>query len=269
MAADAARPGRWALLLMVQQRFCSCPRHRSFSRSRRCETRRGWWWSRSRSARWSAGAAAAAAGSRCCGSRSPQWCWRAAPVVHPAYASLERGWAVLLAGAFGLVCETSPATTPFFPRALTALAMSVSIAGMLAAVTPGGLRSSAGAARRRRGTAQRGAGVDARERAVAGMAAVASNGCGTLLDDAVQTADSVVASLPGDAVPYFPALLGLESLAALALCWGLYHRISRTRLGDHSLLSAISASATTWYGDSFPGSCWSFFRFRLRGTSRV
>jgi len=33
-------------------------------------------------------------------------------------------------------------------------------------------------------------------------------------------------------VPFFPALLALESLGALALCWGLYHRISRTRLGE-------------------------------------
>ena len=29
----------------------------------------------------------------------------------------------------------------------------------------------------------------------------------------------------------FPALLALESLAALALAWSLYHRMSRTRIG--------------------------------------
>jgi len=33
------------------------------------------------------------------------------------------------------------------------------------------------------------------------------------------------------AAPLYPALLALESLAACALAWGLYHRMSRARLG--------------------------------------
>jgi hypothetical protein len=33
------------------------------------------------------------------------------------------------------------------------------------------------------------------------------------------------------AAPLFPALLALESLAACALAWALYHRLSRARLG--------------------------------------
>jgi hypothetical protein len=109
----------------------------------------------------------------------------------------------------------------------------VSIAGMLAAVTPGALRASAGAARSDAEGRPNAALVWMREseRSPDWQQWRAAN-AGTSLDDAVQTADSVVASLPGDAVPYFPALLALESLAALALCWGLYHRISRTRLGE-------------------------------------
>src|SRR5690606_14654925 len=31
--------------------------------------------------------------------------------------------------------------------------------------------------------------------------------------------------------PLFPALLALEALAACALAWALYHRLSRTRIG--------------------------------------
>jgi hypothetical protein len=37
--------------------------------------------------------------------------------------------------------------------------------------------------------------------------------------------------LPDVTVVIYPALLALESIAALALAWGLFHRISRTRLG--------------------------------------
>ena len=37
--------------------------------------------------------------------------------------------------------------------------------------------------------------------------------------------------MPDFTVSFFPALLALESLAALALAWGLFHRISRTRVG--------------------------------------
>ena len=37
--------------------------------------------------------------------------------------------------------------------------------------------------------------------------------------------------LPARAAAVAPALVGLESLAALGLAWGLYHRLSRTRLG--------------------------------------
>jgi uncharacterized protein YybS (DUF2232 family) len=37
--------------------------------------------------------------------------------------------------------------------------------------------------------------------------------------------------LPDLTVSVFPALLALESVAALALAWGLFHRISRNRIG--------------------------------------
>jgi hypothetical protein len=40
-----------------------------------------------------------------------------------------------------------------------------------------------------------------------------------------------LSALPRPAVVVMPALLGLESLAALALAWSLYHRLARVRLG--------------------------------------
>lgn len=233
MAADAARPGRWALLLMVLAAFLFVPatplvqavvplRDTSWMivvTLAICTVvgwgvgGRGWL-----AVMWVALAVAVLS---------------VTPVVRPAYASLERGWSVLLAGAFGLACETSPPTTRFFPRALTALALSVAIAGLLAAATPGGLRATTDAAR-----------TDAESRPNAALVWMRESeqspdwqqwrsvNAGSSLDDAVQTADSVLTTLPHDAVPFFPALLALESLGALALCWGLYHRISRTRLGE-------------------------------------
>ena len=59
-------------------------------------------------------------------------------------------------------------------------------------------------------------------------------------------------------VSFFPALLALESLAALALAWGLFHRISRTRLGPPLSRCANSASTTSSSGAcSSESSSWS------------
>jgi hypothetical protein len=51
--------------------------------------------------------------------------------------------------------------------------------------------------------------------------------------EAVRAADAVetLAALPVPAAVVAPALLGLESLAALALAWSLYHRVGRARVG--------------------------------------
>src|SRR6202043_819262 len=122
----------------------------------------------------------------------------------------------------------------FFPRALAGLAMSVALAGALAVATPGAPRLLERALR---------AGVPSRPNAALAWVRGTSRspdwqtlksyaGGGTSMETAAQTADAVLASVPGDAVPVFPALLGLESLAALAIAWSLYHRISRARIGE-------------------------------------
>ena len=233
MAADAARPGRWALLLMVLAAFLlvpATPLVQSIAPLRDTP--------------WLVVAALAVCTVIGWGAGGRGWLavmWVAvaiglltiAPVGRPTYSTLERGWAVLLAAAFGLVCEASPPTTRFFPRALTALALTVSIAGMLAAATPGARRATADAVRGDVGSRPNAAVAWMRtsERS-AGWERWRGSTMGSSLDVAAQTVEGVLASLPEDAAPLFPALLALESLAALALAWGLYHRISRTRLGE-------------------------------------
>jgi Predicted membrane protein (DUF2232) len=233
VAADAARPGRWALLLTALAAFLLVPATPVVQSIAPV-----------RDAPWLLVTALAVctvvgwgAGGR--GWLAVMWVALAigvlvvSPVVRPTYLGLERGWAVLLAAAFGLVCETSPLTVRFFPRALTALALTVSIAGLIAAATPGAIGSTIDAVR---------SDVAARPNAaLAWMRATEqspkwqqwrSSAIGTSLDEGVQTVDGVLGSLPDDAIPFFPALLALESLGALTLAWGLYHRISRARLGD-------------------------------------
>jgi len=151
-----------------------------------------------------------------------------------AYGALQCGWALVLVTVFGLVCAASPPTTRFLARALTALAASVSLVGLLAL----GTRDAAGAVRHA-------ALADALSRPNAALAWVeqvarspgwraltAREPQGGSLAAAEQTLDSVLTTLPADAVAFYPALLALESLAALALAWGLYHRISRTKIGE-------------------------------------
>ncbi len=50
---------------------------------------------------------------------------------HITYTALQCGWALVLAASFGLVCAASPPATRFLSRALTALALSVALVGLL------------------------------------------------------------------------------------------------------------------------------------------
>ena len=50
-------------------------------------------------------------------------------------------------------------------------------------------------------------------------------------DSVARLVEEQIAVLPRMATTVFPAMLGLESLVALALAWTLFHRISRVRLG--------------------------------------
>ena len=149
------------------------------------------------------------------------------PAVPGSFFNLVRGWSLLLAGAFGLVCLFLP-DRPFFSRALTAaslslvLALALSIKGPL---TPTRVRTEAQQEFVRRNTESmrlfRGFATEHPEMKqqmpqLAGM-----------LDEF----EGQLKATSESGVSIAPALLMLESLVALALGWATYHRIARTRLG--------------------------------------
>jgi hypothetical protein len=153
---------------------------------------------------------------------------------HITYTALQCGWALVLAASFGLVCAASPPATRFLSRALTALALSVALVGLLTL----GSRNAAGAV-------TQSIHLNATSRPNKALSWVketasteewrdwtASSRQGTAFATAEQALDEVLSTLPEDAVAFYPALLALESLAALALAWAVYHRISRARIGE-------------------------------------
>lgn len=158
------------------------------------------------------------------------WVWRGAPAG--PMGALTTGWALLAAGAFGVWCLRESAT-PYLGRALPALAMTVALAlvGLVWATTgrPDGLAGVARAhdqqfvvardalltAWTSRQSASDWRAVVERVPAVGELAERAAAGLAT--------------AKPLTAV--VPALLVLETLAALALAWALWHRLARTRLG--------------------------------------
>ena len=141
---------------------------------------------------------------------------------------LARGWSLLVAACFGLVCCLGRART-FFVRALTAVTISLAIALAVVAATrtadvrdvvltelTGRSREATTAFQAALSTNPRWSDLTARDPAAADAA--------TTILDLIEAG-----AIRGAQV--FPALLGLESLVILALAWALFHRLSRVRIG--------------------------------------
>src|SRR5690242_12136024 len=150
--------------------------------------------------------------------------WRLGPTPTP-FDNLARGWSLLLAGSFGLVCLFGP-NRPLFGRSLVALGTTLVLATIMCLVGPVSL-----------GDAAKIVADEFARRNVESMAA---------LNRAIQTNASEwtamtakvpqLANMPAQmegrlaeisnlGVAIFPALLALQSLAALALAWATYHRL--------------------------------------------
>jgi hypothetical protein len=154
--------------------------------------------------------------------------WMLAQPAHAGpFYNLVRGWSLLLAGAFGMVCLFGTAR-PFLSRALTASFLAVTLVLMMSGrgpLTPARAKLAVQTELVRRNTETL-----------------------TMFRTALREHPEVVKSMPQVAslpaelegqlhvvaetgTRLYPSLLLLESLAALALAWGTYHRLSRTRLG--------------------------------------
>ncbi|HEX8851719.1 MAG TPA: DUF2232 domain-containing protein [Gemmatimonadaceae bacterium] len=148
-----------------------------------------------------------------------------------AYDVLLRAWSIILAGAFGVLALVD-ARRPLFARALSATGMALVAALGITTV----LRAPSGTVEV----------LVARQLQSRNLATVTQ--LRTLASEQPQTFARLTKSYPGAGSPIdavsealtvvaragvvaFPALLALQSLAALALAWGLYHRIGRARIG--------------------------------------
>jgi hypothetical protein len=145
------------------------------------------------------------------------------------YDPMARGWAILLAASFGLVSLWST-TMPFFSRALVAVSLAIAVGFLIALSWPSGIarfQHAAGEEMTRRISAtieklQEGMNTPEWREVSARMPA---------LDTWNDDSETMMRAMPARAASLLPALLALESLAALALGWGLYRRLSRVQIG--------------------------------------
>jgi hypothetical protein len=153
------------------------------------------------------------------------------PTTNATFFNLARGWSLVLAGAFGLVCLFGPRRS-FFPRAMLCLTVALGLGLMMSAIGPVSGNHVNGAVRE-----------ELTRRNVVFMDSVNS-----VIRKYPQEWQELVskvpplASIPAQAESQldflakagsilYPSFLALQSLVALAIAWSIYHRLSRTRLG--------------------------------------
>jgi len=147
----------------------------------------------------------------------------------PAFVPIAKGWSLLLAASFGVASIMSPRQS-FFPRALSAVGLSFAVGLALvlfASKRPDAVERAVRAEYSRR--------VDSW---LADWQSVSKTrewleltrdnpGMDTLARESTDR----LRRLPPVTARLYPSVLALESLAVLALAWGLYHRVSRARIG--------------------------------------
>lgn len=144
-----------------------------------------------------------------------------------AYFWLERGWILLVSGVFGLTVVLAAAQS-FFVRAMVAVTASFVVALAALGATSGSFERlqvivSGEFVTRNQAT------LETLERSADGMLQ-SGPGAESLSQSLAETKERMRAA-PQVSSLLAPALLALQTLAALALAWALYHRFSRVRIG--------------------------------------
>jgi len=157
--------------------------------------------------------------------------WRG-PADTGAVGAFSRGWTLLITACFGWLCMMSSAR-PLFTRALSAIVL----AGALTVLLSSWRDPLSGAALSRRGVSFDQALDQRRDESLSVWRDRVSSEAWTALARRVpgvsRSAEQTVAWVESSPPPtgVVPSLLVLESLAALALAWSLWHRLVRVRLG--------------------------------------
>ncbi len=154
------------------------------------------------------------------------------PAAMGAFENLGRGWALLLAGAFGMVCLLSD-RRPFFSRGLVAVGLTLGLAfvmGLGGSVSLAQASSAVGSEFAKRNGETMALFNDMITKHPDQWKQLAATM--PSIGDARSTVQTMLDEFSAAGVAAFPALLALESLAALALAWAAYHRLARIRLGS-------------------------------------
>ncbi|HTI63260.1 MAG TPA: DUF2232 domain-containing protein [Gemmatimonadaceae bacterium] len=153
------------------------------------------------------------------------------PEPPSAFYNLARGWGLLLAGAFGLVCLVASQGS-LLRRASVALCIALALAAVMSAVGRISVTEASRTIRdefaRRNGETLQALNTVIQEHPKEWQDVVAK---APPLANLPTETQKDLESLSGAARAVFPALLALESLAILALAWATYHRLGRARLG--------------------------------------
>lgn len=153
------------------------------------------------------------------------------PRENDSYFNLARGWSLVLAGSFGLVCLFGT-RRPFFPRALLSLTVALGLALIMSALGPVSGEHMSNAVR-----------DELTRRNIVAMDSLNAfvqrhpKEWGDLVTKVPQFGnvpaeiERQLSALASGGSVLYPSLLALESLIALAIAWAVYHRLSRARLG--------------------------------------
>jgi hypothetical protein len=159
------------------------------------------------------------------------WLMWERPASSDAFHNLERGWSLLLAGAFGLACLFGE-RRPLFARALGALSIAIFLALAMSALGPVPVSQ----ARQTIATefVRRNQDTMAQVNAVVNQYSTEWNQWAARFPTLAASLPRMEKELNGLSrlgLTLFPSLLAFESLLALALAWSIYHRLSRARIG--------------------------------------